>query len=229
MVNADADQGPTRAGGTPVLGRDDVLARADAMLADCREGRGGLLWLHGDAGIGKTRVLGEVAARAEGCLVLRGTGWEDPGTPSFWVWSQVLRGVAAVRPPDQWGERGRPAMPLLDGTTEVQPDLPGRFPLFDAVGGVLEDLTRERPVVLLLDDVHWVDEGSLRLLQLLTVELSTRPLLVVCAWRDHDELAGPHQAELAAQIAARGESWLLDGLPEHEVRCTARADVGPDA
>lgn len=217
MVNADAGQARTQAGRTPVLGRDDVLARADAMLADCREGRGALLWVHGDAGIGKTRVLGEVAVRAEGCLVLRGTGWEDPGTPSFWVWSQVLRGVAAVHPPDQWGDRGRLAVPLLDGTADVQPDLPGRFPLFDAVDGVLEDLTRERPVVLLLDDVHWVDEGSLRLLQFLTAELPSRALLVVCGWRDHDDQAGPDREQLAAQIAARGESWLLDGLPEHEV------------
>ena len=62
----------------PLLGRDDILARADALLEGCGSGHGGVLWVHGDAGIGKTRVLTEVAARAGGCLVLRGTGWEDP-------------------------------------------------------------------------------------------------------------------------------------------------------
>src|SRR6478735_7393939 len=39
-----------------LLGRDDVMSRVDALLASCRAGRGGLLWVHGDAGIGKTRV-----------------------------------------------------------------------------------------------------------------------------------------------------------------------------
>ena len=81
----------------PLLGRDDVLARADALLADCRAGHGGVLWVHGDAGIGKTRVLAEVAARADACTVLRGTGWEDPGTPSFWVWSQVVGPYTQMR------------------------------------------------------------------------------------------------------------------------------------
>ena len=217
---------PTRTEASPVLGRDDVLARADALLAGCRAGRGGLLWVHGDAGIGKTRVLSEVATRARDAVVLRGTGWEDPGTPSFWVWSQVLRGVAAVRPPEQWGERGRLAVPLLQGSAEGPVDVPGRFPLFDAVTGVIEDLARAGPVVLLLDDLHWVDEGSLRLLQFLTAGLSSRALLVVCGWRDHDELAGPQQQELAAQVAARGESWLLDGLPEDDVRTLLELTTG---
>ncbi len=193
-----------------------MLARAEALLADCREGRGGLLWLHGDAGIGKSRVLAEVAARAQGCLVLRGAGWEDPGTPSFWVWSQVLRGVSEARPPEQWGPRGRLAVPLLDGSAEPPSDVPGRFPLFDAVAGVLDEVAREQPVVLLLDDLHWVDEGSLRLLQFLTTDLASRAVLVVCGWRDHDA-AGAQRKETAAAIAARGESWLLDGLGEPEV------------
>ncbi len=216
-MNADPRQAPTRAGQSPLLGRHDVLARIEELLADCRGGRGALLWVHGDAGIGKTRVLAEVAARAEGCVVLRGTGWEDPGTPSFWVWSQVLRGLAAELPAEQWGERGRLAVPLLDGTTDASSDVPGRFPMFDAVDGVLEDLARERPVVLLLDDVHWVDEGSMRLLQFLTTDLSTRALLVVCGWRDHDTTVAPQVTELAAQIAARGEPWPLGGLPQREV------------
>ena len=119
------DAAPTRAGHTqgqlPLLGRDDVLARVDALLASCRAG-------HGSRCSGCTATP---ASARRGCsprsrpgrtgaVVLRGTGWEDPGTPSFWVWSQVLRGVAAVRAPEQWGERGRLAVPLLDGTAEAQ-------------------------------------------------------------------------------------------------------------
>ncbi|WP_027862964.1 AAA family ATPase [Marmoricola sp. URHB0036] len=212
----------------PLLGRDDVVARAETLLADCRAGRGRVLWVHGDAGIGKTRVLLEVAARAEGCTVLRGTGWEDPGTPSFWVWSQVLRAAAAVHPPEQWGDRARPALPLLEGTGEAQSEVPGRFPLFDAVAGVVDDLAREQPVVLLLDDVHWVDEGSLRLLQHLTSDLAQRAVLVVCGWRDHETDVTAEQRDLAARIASRGESWLLRGLPSDDVRALITATTGRD-
>lgn len=229
-MNTQAGRTSTPVGHSPLLGRGDVLSRVDALLASCRAGRGGLLWVHGDAGIGKTRVLAEVADRAAGCVVLRGTGWEDPGTPSFWVWSQVLRGLAEVRPAEQWGERSRLAGQLLDGSAEGSQDAPGRFPLFDAVTGVIDDLAREQPVVLLLDDVHWVDEGSLRLLQFLTTDLSSRAVLVVCGWRDHDDV-GPRQQELATQVAARGESWLLDGLDEADVRTLLELTTGrtPDA
>ena len=111
-MKPDADQAPTPAADPPLLGRQDVLARAESMLAGCRDGHGNLLWIHGDAGIGKTRVLSEVAARSRGAVVLRGTGWEDPSTPSFWVWSQVLRGVASAYPTEEWGERGRVASAL---------------------------------------------------------------------------------------------------------------------
>ncbi|MET0840374.1 MAG: AAA family ATPase, partial [Marmoricola sp.] len=225
-MNAHADPASPTATYRPLLGREDVLARVEALLAGCREGRGGLLWLHGDAGIGKTRLLAEVAARAQDCVVLRGAGWEDPGTPSFWVWSQVLRGLSGVRAPDEWGARGRLAVPLLDGSAEPPSDAPGRFPLFDAVTGVLDDVARERPVVLLLDDLHWVDEGSLRLLQFLTTDLASRAVLVVCGWRDHDDVAGPQRQELAAVIAARGESWLLEGLGERDVRALWTVTTG---
>jgi len=193
---------------SPLLGRHDLLERVDALLAQCRGGRGGLLWLHGDAGIGKTRLLAEVEARAAGALVLRGTGWEDPGTPSFWIWSQVLRAAAAVHPPDGWSGRGERARALLDGRAGGLADAAGRFPLFDAVARVLDDLAHERPLVLVLDDVHWADEGSLRLLHFLTADLASRSVLVACGWRDHEPDTGPERLALVAEVTARGESWL---------------------
>ena len=200
-----------------LLGRDDLLDRVDALLASVRSGRGGLLWVHGDAGIGKTRLLTEIEARAADALVLRGTGWEDPGTPSFWVWSQVLRAAAATHPPEAWGARGERARALLEGRSDFVADPAGRFPLFDSVVSVLDDLARERPVVLVLDDVHWVDEGSLRLLLFLTADLASRPVLVTCGWRDHDPDTAAEQLAVVAEVAARGESWFLGGLGEDDV------------
>jgi hypothetical protein len=98
----------------PLLGRDAVLRRVDRLVADFREGRGSLLWLRGDAGIGKSRLLAEVGRRAEGALVLRAAGWEDPGTPAFWLWTQVLRAAATFVPPSDWDDRASRARVLLE-------------------------------------------------------------------------------------------------------------------
>ena len=55
--------------------------------------------LTGEAGIGKTRLLGEAEREAanRGIRVVRAAGWDDPGVPSFWVWTQVVRALADGR------------------------------------------------------------------------------------------------------------------------------------
>ncbi len=209
-----------------LLGRADLLEQIDVRLAECRGGHGSLLWLHGDAGIGKTRVLSEIVARADGAEVLRGAGWEDAGTPAFWVWSQVLRGAAAVLPLEEWGDRSERARALLDGRGGGSGDEAGRFPLFDAVAGVLDLISVRAPIVLVLDDLHWVDEGSLRLLRYIATDLASRPMLIACGWRDHDFGHSPEQRALAAEVAARGESWPLVGLGEDDVRTLITLTAG---
>src|SRR4051812_2539854 len=67
----------------PLIGRADARAVIRDALADTVAGRGGVLWLSGEAGIGKTRLLAELATLADagGGVVLRGAGWEDPAPP----------------------------------------------------------------------------------------------------------------------------------------------------
>lgn len=103
-----------------MVGRDHLRARLLDVLG-AAAGPGRLLWVEGEAGIGKTRLLAEADAIARdfGLGVLRGIGWSDPATPAYWVWTQVLRqalpaggatnGAEVVRV--RWGERGR-----ADGT-----------------------------------------------------------------------------------------------------------------
>ena len=86
--------------------------------------------------------------------------------------------------------------------------------------------------MLLLDDLHWADTGSLHLLRFLLPSLATRPVLVVCGWRDHEVVAGSDRDLLAAEIAAAGESWPLAGLGADDVAAliaaTGGQHVGPD-
>ena len=202
-----------------LLGREAVLDRADALVAALASGRGGLLWVRGDAGIGKTSVLAEIGVRAQhaGATVLRGAAADEAtGAPAFWLWTQVLRQACGGDPHalvTLGGPRAHRAAELVDPYgAEPDPSAVNRFPLFDGVQAVLDGLAAEFPVVLLLDDLHWADPGSLHLLRFLLPGLTTRPVLVACGWRDHEAPAGSDRGLLAAEIAAAGDSWPLAGL-----------------
>jgi hypothetical protein len=217
-----------------LLGRAAVLDRADAMIDELftRSGRGGLLWVHGEAGIGKTALLTEVGVRAEaaGATVLRGAGTDDAMAPAFWPWTQVLR-QASGGDPDHLvalgGRRAVRALDLVEPPAATDPaTAANRFPLFDGVQAVLDGLMAEFPVVLLLDDLQWADTGSLHLLRFVLSGLSSRPMLVVCGWRAHEAPAGSEHDLLAAEIAAGGESWPLVGLSPADVAALIEATGG---
>jgi hypothetical protein len=192
----------------PLIGRADARAVIVDALADAVAGHGGVLWLTGEAGIGKTRLLAELAALAEGAggAVLRGAGWEDPGTPAFWLWTQVLRDAAAFGNADGW----RPeAQALLGGSfPDSETDAATRFPLFDAVRGVVTGLAEARPIVLLLDDLHWADLGSLRLLAFVASAAAGTRLLLAAGWRSGEApLPG-----MVADLLGRARAVELSGL-----------------
>jgi hypothetical protein len=190
----------------PLIGRADARAVIRDALADTVAGRGGVLWLSGEAGIGKTRLLAELATLADagGGVVLRGAGWEDPGTPAFWLWTQVLRDAAAFSTADGW----RPEARALLAGSFPETDAATRFPLFDAVRGVVTGLAETRPLVLLLDDLHWADLGSLRLLAFVASAAAGTRLLLAGGWRSGEaSLPGA-----AADLLGRARVVELTGL-----------------
>ncbi len=77
----------------PFVGREREMAELSMALDSALDGRGGLVMLSGEPGIGKTRLTDELAASAEdrGALVLRGACYEGAGAPPYWPWMQVLR------------------------------------------------------------------------------------------------------------------------------------------
>ena len=102
--------GPRQAAGAGLVGREDVLAQLRRAVEDAARGRGRLLLLTGEAGIGKTAVAAEVAAEAEGrgVRVVWGWGWQGEGAPAYWPWVQVFRslvtrgGPYSRRRPRRW-------------------------------------------------------------------------------------------------------------------------------
>ena len=226
---APADDAST---GTAVLvGRDTELARLDAALVAAASGTGGVVLIAGEAGIGKTRLAEAVTARAtaRGALTGWGRSFESEAAPAFWPWIEALRQLLAAVPDAEEVLRavGPDAglllrlLPELAGVAAPDPveaaDEALRFSIYGAVARTLGALADRRPVVVVLDDAHWADGASLRLLRYLGPQLSSMPLLVVVTFRD-DEVAGELAEAVAAFARLEGAVRLtLSGLSEGDV------------
>ena len=144
-----------------LLGRERELAAAGRAIDDVWEGSSRVLSLVSEAGLGKTALVTEIRehARAAGMLVLHGCGVEHERAVPF---------AAAVD-----------ALDAASGREELPAE---RFRAHRAVRALLEELGRERPLALLLDDLHWADEASLELvLHLLRRPPESAQLLVFAA------------------------------------------------
>ncbi len=191
----------------PLLGRDDEMVRARTALERAQAGRPQLLVLLGEPGIGKTRLAEELSAEAReaGALVLFGRSLEGDQEPAYWPWVQILRSYAAEVPPATLADvlgagaddvaavvpeiaQRLEASGAVDADAarhrrEIEPEQQ-RFRFFDAVTSSFVAMSRERTVVLVLDDLHWADDSSLRLLEFLAHELPSSRVLVVATCRD---------------------------------------------
>lgn len=221
-----------------MIGRARELAALDAGLDDATSGRGNLLLLTGDPGIGKTRLAEELVqhARQVGGWVLWGSCAEAGGAPAYWPWTQVLRnisgeiGAETVR---AWAGETAPVLAsLVPGLGELSP-LPGatagdeaRFQLFDAVAGFLDRAAATRLLVVVLDDIHAADRASLLLLHFLGRRLRDMRLLVAATSRDLEVERDPDLAELIANIARLGRRLPLGGLEAEEVAALVQQATG---
>ncbi|HEX8771322.1 MAG TPA: ATP-binding protein, partial [Acidimicrobiales bacterium] len=148
-------------------------ALADALGAAC-EGSGGLILLLGDAGIGKTTTARELAtsARRRGVTVRWSACWSGGGTVAHAPWLTLLSGLGAP---------GRSAMDRLLGSDldDAAAVAPARTSAYAAVVEALESATTEQAALLVIDDLHWADEGTLELLDVVAAHLPGLAVLVV--------------------------------------------------
>ncbi len=186
------------------VGRDDVLAELRRVVDEAAAGRGHLLLLAGEAGIGKTTMLTAAADLAEsrGARVAWGWGWPGEGAPGYWPWVQVMRmlGLDIPWPADQSAQAVRDA-PASE-----------RFRLFDEVTSLLLAESRIQPLLLLLDDLQWADQPSQLLLDFLARRLPAGAVAVVGSYRDTEPTPGPAPGPALAALAARTTVLPLTGL-----------------
>jgi tetratricopeptide (TPR) repeat protein len=210
------------------------MAILEAALAASCHGQGHLVLLEGAPGIGKTRMLQELAASvgAQAMQILWGRCYEGEGAPPFWPWIQMFRSYVRSRTPDTLqAELGGGAAVLAQVIPDIHqhlgnlPSLPAlepaqeRFRFFDSLTTFLHNAAQRQPLLLILDDLHWADTPSLLLLQFVAREVPTTPLCIVGAYRD---LAlEPHHplTQTCAELARipTQQRLHLQGLTPHDV------------
>ena len=203
-----------------MVGRDAVLAACGVAVDRARGGSGGLLLVAGEPGIGKTTVLSAVAelARERGCTVVWAACPEDDAVPAFWPIVRLL---------SETGCAG--AASAADELRGGDPEVAGqhRFVLFDRVAGAVREAAADTPLVLVLDDLHWADPSSLRLLAFLVKQVRAARVLVLASYRDTDVRPGHPLLELLAEPGTSGETLTLPGLGTDDV-ATLLARAGGD-
>lgn len=208
------------------VGRDGELQRLRSAFDQAFSGRGTVVALVGEPGVGKTRTTQELEtyARLRGALVLWGRTHESGGAPAYWPWLQVGNAWGAAV--DLLGRGGGrlqggagnvfeltrlfPALRQLPGfiepPVEADPEA-AQFRLFDAYAQFMRNQSTDQPWLVVLDDLHWADKPSLQLLQYVARELSNMRVLVVCTYRD-TELSRTHPLS-ETLVALNRESGLL--------------------
>src|SRR5262249_55881189 len=219
---------------TEFVGREEELTVLRARLDQACAGAGGIALLSGGPGIGKTPTAGGAASGAgppEGPGPWGG-GDQGRGAPAFWPWIQVIRAYGrerdATRLSAELGTSAADVAQLVPELRQRLPDVPphpplegaqARFRLFESVTGFLRAAAERQPLLLVLDDLHWVDRPSLLLLEFLSREIHASRLLVLGTYRDV-EVARQHPlARTIAELARSRttEHLALRGLGEAEV------------
>jgi len=214
---------PAASPGPPFVGRAAELATLERLAAEVRAGSGRVLLVEGEPGVGKSRLLDELAARfvRAGGQVTRGRAYEAEMLRPYAAWLEVLRGAPlAALDPLHLAELA-PLLPELGPPAPASDE--GR--LFDAVVRALATLATARPLLVVLDDAQWLDERSSALLHAAARSLHDAPVLVACAARAA-ELADNPAALRVARALARGDAATrleLGPLAAAEVAALARS------
>jgi tetratricopeptide (TPR) repeat protein len=156
-------------GTLPLIGRDLELLEIANSLDHAERGVGSVVLVLGDAGIGKTRLAREAVheARSRGFICAWGSGWPGGDAAPLWPWPSIV---------EQLGAGGCLELLSREGDTE-------RFSQFRAVARAIEEAAGERPVLVVLDDVHDADAGALLLTRFVTRAMSAAAVTFVLTAR----------------------------------------------
>ena len=217
-------EGPTstardgRATRFPLVGRTDDVAALRTDLASVHAGRGRVALVAGEPGVGKTRLVEEIANEAAeaGAIVVWGRCYEGRGAPAFWPWVQIIgdlldrcdRAAVADALRTTAADLAAVIPAVKEFVANVEPPPPedpesARFRLGQAITTTLRRLARHHPLVVVLDDLHWADPASLDVLAVLAGTLDDIPILALGTFRDVDLSISAPLADTLVELSRR--------------------------
>lgn len=235
--------------GRVFVGRRSQMAQLRDALGQTATGRGGVILISGEAGIGKTRTLQELASYAEaaGFQVHWARCPEDRGAPPYWPWSQVIRSIVngagtdglilgatpfpeqlrAIAPGVAFKQAAESQPSTAAFVSELTPEQV-RFQTDAAVSGLLRQSSSIAPVLILIEDVHNGDSASLRLTELLARDLVDAPVLIAGTFREREFEPGHPLGMMLGNIASlpNFERVQLRGLGRSEIAELVRELTG---
>lgn len=235
-------------GANSFVGRSRELDELLGTVQGLSAGRGNLFCLVGEPGIGKTRLAEEAAAHASGsgARVFWGRCWEGSEAPPYWPFIQIIRECAAMLDANALdallpsATREMLGIARTDaGTSAAPPDAPtalsllpartgvvsgaSRFALFDSVAMFFKRTAATTPLVIVLDDIHAADIGSLMLLRFLARDLSRTRILIVATYRELDASLSSERSSALASLANEGRMIRLQRLARVDIEAIVKA------
>lgn len=168
-----------------IVGRELEFELVEKLIGRVASGQGGVCFVIGEAGIGKTRLLNAIRddATRRRMRVVIGRCRETDGTPPYWPWAQIVQSLQ---------ERSRPLPNLVAQLLALTPEAGGapaeraqasRFLAWEALAEFIAEEARRTPTAILIDDLHNADVGATMLLELVAERTSQAPLLLAASYR----------------------------------------------
>jgi DNA-binding SARP family transcriptional activator len=235
--------GTSKGAGPGYFGRAGEMSRLRARFDEAAAGRGGVVLLAGEPGIGKSHALRQLgdAARDRGAVVLAGRCLEGGWAPPFRPFAEAITGYGELIGPEQLradlGLAGFALARIAPGLGELLPDLAAapalqpdeeRFRLLDAAAQFFAAVSGHTAVLLVLDDLQWVDAGTAMMIRHVARSCGNRPLLVAGAYRTTEVASQDLLADLlgALQAETRCTVIRLQALDREAIGQLVAAEAG---